>query len=217
MVKKKLDDPGTGRERGKRRRVPTQKRALATLDAIASAASKLFAEHGYAAVSTNHIADEANVSIGSLYQYFRDKEAIASHLYEEAIGKIAHHLKRKIFQLSSADVEKAVPQLIEAVLICYEDNALALLYLLEEVPELRKTSKNLNLELLIHSACRVYITQHQKVVDAEEAETLVYFVSTTILEHVRKYVIENPENISRDVFIYHLARLITYYMKNISD
>jgi AcrR family transcriptional regulator len=43
---------------------------------MVSAAAKLLVERGYAAASTNLIANRAGVSIGSLYQYFRHKDDI---------------------------------------------------------------------------------------------------------------------------------------------
>ncbi len=58
------------------RRSPQQKRAQATTHAIVTAAEQLLVELGYARTSTNAIARRAGVSVGSLYQYFDDKEAV---------------------------------------------------------------------------------------------------------------------------------------------
>jgi tRNA-Thr(GGU) m(6)t(6)A37 methyltransferase TsaA len=67
----------------RKRRRPTQERARATVQAVLQAAAELICDHGYAAASTNRIAARAGVSIGSLYQYFSDKEAILARLLEE--------------------------------------------------------------------------------------------------------------------------------------
>lgn len=56
--------------------MPRQQRATQTVEAIVSAAANLLVERGYAATSTNVIAERAGVSIGSLYQYFRHKDDI---------------------------------------------------------------------------------------------------------------------------------------------
>lgn len=66
----------------KQRRVPKQSRALATRDAIISAAAHILEELGEAGFTTNKVADRAGVSIGSLYQYFQDKRAILIALAE---------------------------------------------------------------------------------------------------------------------------------------
>jgi AcrR family transcriptional regulator len=58
------------------RRSPRQTRARATVDAIVEAAGRLLVEGGLAGVTTNAVAGRAGVSIGSLYQYFPNKEAL---------------------------------------------------------------------------------------------------------------------------------------------
>ncbi|MFA5120840.1 TetR/AcrR family transcriptional regulator [Zavarzinia sp.] len=67
---------------------PTQGRSQATVDAVLTAAAQLLGERGYGALTTNHIAERAGVSIGSVYQYFPGKEAIVAKLVERAVDEI---------------------------------------------------------------------------------------------------------------------------------
>src|SRR6266851_6317665 len=70
------------------RREPRQDRGRRRIDAIIEAASAEFAEVGYEATTTNAIARRAGTSIGSLYQFFPNKEAILEALavyYEEQL------------------------------------------------------------------------------------------------------------------------------------
>ena len=62
------------------RKTPVQPRAVETRDRILAAAARVFSRHGYAAGTTNRIAAEAGLSVGSLYQYLPDKEAIVEAL-----------------------------------------------------------------------------------------------------------------------------------------
>lgn len=57
-------------------RVPVQPRSIQTRERILEAAMALFCEKGYYKTTTNEIARRANVSIGSLYSYFRDKDTV---------------------------------------------------------------------------------------------------------------------------------------------
>jgi AcrR family transcriptional regulator len=77
--------------------VPQQARSRERYDLILDSAARLFAEVGYEAATTNAIAKEADVPIGSLYQYFSGKEDILHaladryledmrRLHEEAFG-----------------------------------------------------------------------------------------------------------------------------------
>src|ERR1051325_4120912 len=69
------------------RRRPRQVRAELTRERILDAAAHVFAEHGYAAGTTNRIAERARTSIGSLYQYFPNKDAILAELLVQHIDR----------------------------------------------------------------------------------------------------------------------------------
>lgn len=62
------------------RKQPKQTRAELTRQRILTAAAHIFAEHGYSAGTTNRIAERAGVSIGSLYQYYPNKDTILVEL-----------------------------------------------------------------------------------------------------------------------------------------
>jgi AcrR family transcriptional regulator len=55
------------------RRVPTQARAHATIEAIFEATARIIERDGVAALNTNVIAERAGLSIGTLYEYFPKK------------------------------------------------------------------------------------------------------------------------------------------------
>jgi AcrR family transcriptional regulator len=64
------------------RKLPRQQRARATCEAILEAAAHIIGREGLAGFNTNAVAERAGVSIGSLYQYFPNKDslmAVARH------------------------------------------------------------------------------------------------------------------------------------------
>ena len=61
------------------RKKPRQQRSSFTVDTILEAATQLLDTEG-AEVTTNRIAEKAGVSVGSIYQYFGDKQAIFDEL-----------------------------------------------------------------------------------------------------------------------------------------
>jgi AcrR family transcriptional regulator len=68
------------------------------VQAVLQAAAQVFERHGYAAGTTNRIAERAGVSIGTLYQYFPNKDAILvalvhQHLAESSAA-LQPHLQR---------------------------------------------------------------------------------------------------------------------------
>ncbi|KOG85436.1 TetR/AcrR family transcriptional regulator [Streptomyces varsoviensis] len=70
----------SGPRRLQPRKQPKQVRAELTRQRILTAAAEVFADYGYAAGTTNRIAERAGISIGSLYQYYPNKDAVLAEL-----------------------------------------------------------------------------------------------------------------------------------------
>lgn len=70
------------------RKLPTQKRAAHTVAVILEAAAHILDTEGFGGYSTNAIAAKAGVSIGSIYQYFGNKEGITLALIEDATERL---------------------------------------------------------------------------------------------------------------------------------
>lgn len=67
----------------KPRKTPVQSRSAMTVEAILEAAAHILEEEGFEGYTTNAIAARAGVSIGSLYQYFPNKDAVTAALVME--------------------------------------------------------------------------------------------------------------------------------------
>ena len=72
------------------RKEPVQDRAVALRLSIIQAATYILKHDGPAKFTTNRIAERAGVNIASLYQYYRNKEALLFHLVEMEWNKTYH-------------------------------------------------------------------------------------------------------------------------------
>lgn len=70
------------------RHTPQQSRSQQRTDLILDTAADLFVEVGYEVATTNAIAERAGISIGSLYRYFPDKQAILRALADRHLNEI---------------------------------------------------------------------------------------------------------------------------------
>src|ERR1700716_3122711 len=68
------------------RRIPRQARAGETVSLILEATAQILEAGGLPAFTTNAVAERAGVSIGTLYQYFADKNAILLALARRQVG-----------------------------------------------------------------------------------------------------------------------------------
>nr|WP_295107260.1 TetR/AcrR family transcriptional regulator [uncultured Caulobacter sp.] len=91
----------------KTRRTPRQSRSEATVEAILEAAFQLLEAGGVEALTTNHIAERAGVSVGTLYQYFGGKQAILAGLAQ----KRAEAARDRIAEIVIANSSVGRPEL----------------------------------------------------------------------------------------------------------
>jgi len=100
----------------KPRRRPVQERSLATVEAILQAAAQVFERHGYAAGTTNRIAERAGVSIGTLYQYFPNKDAILVALVHQHLAESTAALQPHLDRLNrGAGFDDVLPDIVHAM------------------------------------------------------------------------------------------------------
>lgn len=71
------------------RRAPVQARAKERIGRILDAAEQMFVEVGYSGATTNQVANRAGTSIGSVYEFFRNKQALARGVADRYLNELA--------------------------------------------------------------------------------------------------------------------------------
>jgi AcrR family transcriptional regulator len=199
------------------RRAPRQLRSRILFDKIISTAKALFEQHGFAHVTTNRIAEEANISIGSLYQYFTNCESIALAVYEQACAKAASTMKRRIFESLSLPFEMRIPKHIEWVLEIYEKDRYALLQLIYEVPELRRVSQHLSIGSLVSRTSQMVLEQHFSGVSSTVLARKAYILDKSVTGVISQYLEDRPEFLSRREAVAEMTDLVRHYMNGLSQ
>jgi AcrR family transcriptional regulator len=89
------------------RKKPLQRRAQETVEVILEAAAQVFSEAGYDEGTTNRIAERAGVSIGSLYQYFPNKNALLVALVEREVESGISRMESWLAEARLAEAQAA--------------------------------------------------------------------------------------------------------------
>ena len=104
-------------------------RSEATRAALMATARELFAERGYAAVSTEEVVASAGVTRGALYHQFEDKAALFRAVFEEVEGELAQRLAGEA--LAHADPWEAQLAGLDAFLAACEEKEIQRIALLD--------------------------------------------------------------------------------------
>lgn len=84
------------------RKAPKQERSRQTFQVILNGAATIIRRDGIKKLSTNRVADESGVSIGSLYQYFPSKAAILAALIDQVLQREFKQIQQIFESLSPA-------------------------------------------------------------------------------------------------------------------
>lgn len=108
------------------RKAPRQERSRELVEWILEAATRILAADGLAGLTTNRIAAVAGISVGSLYQYFPNKDAIVVALIERTQLGVAEAVEAVATQVREAPLPAAIAAFVELALHAqYERGTLA--------------------------------------------------------------------------------------------
>ncbi|BEP40307.1 TetR/AcrR family transcriptional regulator [Variovorax sp. V15] len=117
------------------RKAPRQQRSRVTVDAIVEAATRVLARRGWARFTTNEIAAVAGVSVGSLYQYFPDKLAIAEAIRQRHLDEVLAALNGSDADVdASAPLSRRVERFVDGVIAAHSVDQALHRVLVDEVP-----------------------------------------------------------------------------------
>jgi AcrR family transcriptional regulator len=96
------------------RKKPVQERSALTVEAIAEATIQVLLAVGLDRLTTTRVAERAGVSVGTLYQYYPNKQALLYAVLEVHLTKVAHAVESACRVSSGASVETLVASVVAA-------------------------------------------------------------------------------------------------------
>jgi AcrR family transcriptional regulator len=194
------------------RKLPQQDRSRLTVEAILEATTHILTQEGYDKANTNRIAERAGISIGSLYQYFPNKESLMAALIEQHSDEIAQLMESKLKDLSDAPLEIAIPALIKAVIAAHAIDPCLHQVLSEEIPRSERSQQVQKADERIGELLRAYLTRWNERIRPQNLEMTVFILKRTIESLCHSAVIEQPNFVSNHQFEQEVANLVLLYL-----
>jgi AcrR family transcriptional regulator len=194
------------------RKQPSQGRSRATVETILDGCVRVLDQEGMQGATTSRIAEASGVSVGSLYQYFANRDSILNALqdreFERTTNMIQTHLMRERFD-TPHDLARTV---------------------IESLFRLYRSSPGLH-RVLALEGLRVGPTERVQAFDHRIVETLRAFFESTIFPIRRKSkhaaafvlyqsvratmlakILEEPPGISDEILTEELTDLVVSYL-----
>lgn len=199
-----------------RRKGPQQKRAKLTVDSIMSAALELIGRDGFHTLTTTRIAERAGVGVGSLYEYFPNREAILLALYEDASAKAAAQGRELIASILDLPLEKALPKAMRGLIRIYSDHRLVLLEMATEMPELKLSTHPISYDKLVQSAVSAYLQHIGLTLPPRAMQRRLHFINQLIVGAIRQYVRDWPAHTTKTELIADLSQVVIAYLSELA-
>lgn len=193
------------------RKRPSQARSQFTVEAILDAAAQVFEAHGYAAGTTNRIAERAGVSIGSVYEYFPNKDAIVVALAERELEREREEILEVLERSADERLDRLLREFVET-LVGFHARSPALHRILfdeaEHPPETHACVLRFE-ESLAHALEGALRQRRLGVADADLAAHIVV-QTTESLAH--RFVLRGIHELDQDTFVEEVTRLLARYL-----
>ena len=178
---------------------------------ILTAAAHVFTEHGYAAGTTNRIAERARISIGSLYQYFPNKDAILVELLTKHLDDGIAATRAHLAAQQPATVEEALRGLVRTAIENHLDDPKLLRVMFEQAPRSQALLEKIErLEQEHVARARELIERHPEVRVGDPRTAARLVVST--VELVVHQLISSADPIDVPRFEDELTTMLTRYL-----
>jgi AcrR family transcriptional regulator len=178
------------------------------VDRILVAATRVLARDGYAQMSTNRVAAEAGVSIGSLYRYFADKDEIFESLRARATREIFADLTGAIADAAGQPVRVGVRAVVAALVDSLRAHAAVTRALVNEVPLGSHSNVLPEVEAGLSRFTRLYAAQHAPGLSGDELEARVYLAMGITLSSCLRIALEKPPHLDAEHLVDMVADLL---------
>jgi AcrR family transcriptional regulator len=193
---------------------PQQSRSRATVQVILDAAVRILDQESSDAATTSRIAEVAGVSVGTLYQYFANKDAILDALQEREFERAMELIASFLASPKGTTEVEVARSIVEGLLVAYRRSpglhrALAL-----EGLRVTPTERVLAFDLRVTAAVRDFLRLAGDRIRRKNLDAAAFVVHQTVRATLLAYLLEGPAGIDDAAISEEVTELIVRYLAN---
>jgi AcrR family transcriptional regulator len=186
------------------------------VETLLDATARVLTREGYDRASTNRIAATAGISVGSLYQYFPNKEALVATLVARHNREMLQLLRDALEKVAPRDLATTMRELVRRATVDAHlvDPALHRIFA-EQVPRMGQLAKIEALQRETFLLIRAYLEERRNEISVRDLDSATSICVTTVEALTHEFVIDKPEapEGDRDHFIDEVTRLVVGYLR----
>lgn len=194
------------------RKLPKQDRSKETVEAILGATALVLKREGYDRASTRRVAEVAGVSVGSLYQYFPNKESLVVALYERHLEDLVSAFEARFEASVRAPLPEAVEELVGAALELHAVDPELHRVLVEQVPRSGRPHPDEAPEARILEIVRDFLQERKAEIRPTNPDLAAFVVLEAVEALTHAAVLDHPDHLRDEELTEEISTLVLAYL-----
>jgi len=194
------------------RKRPRQARSKATVDTILDATTRVLVKQGFDGLSTNAVASSAGVSIGSLYQYFPNKEALVLALIERHMEEMNSSILAELTRVAKLPLAEAVRCVVDLTIRAHAIDPDLHRVLTEQVPRIGKLARLREVDEICHRMVAGLLAARRDEIAIRDPDLSAFILVSTIESVVHRAALLYPQRLRDPRLVDETTLLVTRYL-----
>ena len=182
---------------------------------MVEATARILVRGGFDHASTNEIARVAGVGIGSLYQYFPNKQALVGAVVDRHSEAMMQVVRTALVKVALRPVEEGARALVRVMIDAHRVNPKLHRVLAEQIPRVGRLDNIQAIDREAHALVRAYLDAHREELAVSDTNLAAFVCVRTVEALTHAAVVDRPDainDVEADRFVDEVTRLILRYL-----
>ena len=200
------------RKRKVARNAPKQSRSRETVHAILEATIRILDREGSDAASTTRIAEVAGVSVGTLYQYFENREAIFDALQDREFERATEFMAQVLSEANGCSEQQLARAVIEGLLALYAQSPALHRLLAIEGLRVTPTERVLAFDTRVVGLIRSFLATGHLSIRRDNLDAAAFVIYQSVRATMLARLLEEPPGLHDEALIEEMTDLVVRYL-----
>lgn len=194
------------------RKRPRQHRSKETVETILAATARILIKQGFDGLTTNSVAVAAGVSIGSLYQYFPNKQALVAALIERRLDDKNERTLAELARVAREPFPVAVRTMIRLTIDNYAQSPELSRVLIEQVPRVGRMARIAELHQGTLKLVSALLEARKTELAVRDPEMAAFVLVASIEAIAQRAALFQPAHLTDPALIDEATAMVTRYL-----
>lgn len=200
----------------KPRKSPVQARSIATIEVLHEATIQVLLKEGIVKCNTTRIAERAGVSVGSIYQYYPNRDSLLAAVLQRHLDSVAEKIEELCLKHEKTSIQTLISALVDEIILAKLSNPeeSKALYAISGERGGLDLSKRMNDRML---AAVSNLLESASDIEFDDSQIVAEFVLGAIMGLIRRVLENQLTDKVEQVLESHLKLMVVAYLQQVGD